>query len=225
MHLMHYQEYLHLLFDYGETAYASFSQTASSSDYNVIGVRVPVLRKIVKENYRDENLVLSDFELGKYLEVDFSYLAIGLLRCKTVAEQLVFLKANMQIAKSWVITDTVASYCKKLTFEDYWQFFIKTCRDKHVYVRRFAYVLGLKFYRDERILQTLSYIKDNEDYMVYMGQAWLLATVAICYPNAVFEFLQEGVAANLKNKTISKIKESYRIDNAVKNRFISLRKA
>ena len=92
-------------------------------------------------------------------------------------------------------------------------------------MRRFAYVLGLKFYRDERILQTLPYIKYDEDYMVYMGQAWLLATIAICYPEAVFAFLQKGVAANLKNKTISKIKESYRINDVTKNRFVSLRKA
>lgn len=222
---MNYQEYLQVLFANGENKYADFSKNLSHSDYIVIGVRIPILRKIVKENYRNESLVLSDFELGKYLEVDFSYLAIGLLRCKTVAEQLVFLKANMKIAKSWAITDMIASYCKKVTFEDYWQFFVETCHDKYVYVRRFAYVLGLKFYRDERILQTLPYIKYDEDYMVYMGQAWLLATIAICYPEAVFAFLQKGVATNLKNKTISKIKESYRIDDATKNRFVSLRKA
>ncbi len=220
---MSYQNYLQILLVNGEHKYADFSKNLSHSDYKVIGVRIPTLRKIVQENYRDDSLVLADFELGKYLEVDFSYLAIGLLRCETVAEQLVFLKANMKIAKSWAITDMITTYCKKLSFEDYWQFFIETCNDEHIYVQRFAFVLGLKYYHDKRILQTFPYIKDNEDYMVYMGQAWLLATVAICYPHAVFEFLQSGISSNLKNKTISKIKESYRINEATKSRFVGLR--
>ena len=221
---MHYQEYLHLLFDYGETAYASFSQTASSSDYQVIGVRIPLLRKIIKANYRDKALKLIDFELGKYLEVDFSYFAIGLLRCKTVDEQLAFVQHNMKFAKSWAITDMIASYFKKITFEQYWPYFLSNCTNEYMYVRRFAYVLGLKFYRDQRILDTFQFIQPNEDYMVYMGQAWLLATVAICYPGDVYQFLQGSVADNLKRKTISKIKESFRINDKVKKLFVDLRK-
>ena len=223
--VMNYQEYLQVLLNYGEEKYAKFSANLTNSDYNVIGVRIPILRKVVKDHYRDENLLLSTFELGQYLEIDISYLAIGFLRCQTVAEQLAFLKDNMKIAKSWVVTDIIASYCKKITFEDYWQFFIQTCDDEHIYVRRFAFVFGLKFYRDKKILQTFSFIKDNEDYMVYMGQAWLLATIAICYPHAVYDFLRKGASLHLKNKTIAKIKESYRIDNVTKNQFVGLRKA
>lgn len=222
---MNYQDYLQVLFNHSEHKYADFSKNLSHSNYKVIGVRIPILRQIVKDNYRDENLLLSEFELGKYLEIDISYLAIGLLRCSTVADQLTFLKANMKIAKSWAVTDMIASYCKKISFEDYWAFFLETRDDEHVYVRRFAFVLGIKFYRDKRILQTLNYIKNDEDYMVYMGQSWLLATIAICYSEVVFEFLQKGIAANLKRKTISKIIESYRIDDATKNRFLGLRKA
>ncbi len=220
---MNFQGYIRLLLDNGEKQYADFSQKVANSEYTVIGVRIPLLRKIIKANYRDETLQLTDFELGKYLEVDFSYFAIGLLRCKTVDEQLVFVQRNMKFAKSWAITDMIASYLKKITFEQYWPYFLSNCTNEYVYVRRFAYVFGLKFYRDQRILGVLQYIQKDEDYMVYMGQAWLLATVAICYPDAVYQFLKSGVADHLKRKTISKIKESFRIDDKTKKRFVALR--
>ncbi|MBO4726473.1 MAG: hypothetical protein J5598_02630, partial [Clostridia bacterium] len=62
-----------------------------------------------------------------------------------------------------------------------------------------------------------------EDYMVSMGQAWLLATIAICYPKVVYDFLSNSADINLKKKTISKIKDSYRIDDITKNKFVGLR--
>lgn len=220
---MNYHAYLQLLLANGEKSYADFSQPLSNSGYIVIGIRIPNLRKIIKTNYQDDNLLLTDFELGKYLEVDFSYFAIGLLRCKDVSEQLVFLQQNMQFAQSWMITDMVSSYLKKISFTDFWSYFTKTYCDEHVYVRRFAYVFALKFYRDEKILRILDYLQNDGEYMVYMGQAWLLATMAICYPEAVYDYLQKHASTVLKNKTISKIKESYRINEETKNKFIGLR--
>ena len=220
---MHYRDYVQTLFNHSEKAYAEFSQKLANSDYTVIGVRVPTLRKLVKTHYQDENLLLSDFELGKYLEVDFSYFAIGLSRCKTVAEQLTFAKENLHFVKSWAITDMITSYFKPVSFEDFWSYFITTYADESVFTRRFAYVFALKFYRDPRILQVLPYIQKDEAYMVYMGQAWFLATVAICHPQVVYDFLKTDISTALKNKTIAKIKESYRIDSATKSMFVALR--
>ena len=221
--MMVYSEFVQLLKNNTDKKYADFSQKLTNSDYVVIGVRVPILRKLVKAHYHDETLPLNDFELGKYLEVDFSYFAIGLLRCKTAAEQLTFLRKNLCYAKSWMITDMITSFLRSVSFEDFWSYFLDTHTDEHVYTRRFAYVFALKFYREQRILNVLPYIKSNEDYMVSMGQAWLLATIAICYPKVVYDFLSNSADINLKKKTISKIKDSYRIDDITKNKFVGLR--
>jgi len=221
--MMVYSEFVQLLKNNADEKYADFSQKLTNSDYVVIGVRVPILRKLVKAYCHDENLSLKDFELGKYLEVDFSYFAIGLLRCKTAAEQLIFLRQNLYYAKSWMITDMIPSFLRGMSFEDFWLFFLDTHANKHIYTRRFAYVFALKFYRDQRILDVLPYVKLNEEYMVCMGQAWLLATVAIRFSQAVFDFLCDSADANLKKKTISKIRDSYRIDDVTKNKFIGLR--
>ena len=219
---MTYTGYLQLLFRQGDKAYAAFSQPLANSSLTVIGVRIPILRQLIKTHCTDTDLRLSDLELGKYLEVDFSYFALGLLRCKNTAEQLNFLSANLSYAQSWIITDMLNSYLKKATFEDFWSFFLAHHCDEHVYTRRFAYVFGLKFYRDQRILQVLPYLKSDTTYMVYMGQAWLLATVAIAYPDAVYNFLVTA-SAELKAKTISKIRDSFRINEKIKARLVALR--
>ena len=87
-----------------------------------------------------------------------------------------------------------------------------------------AYVLGLKLYKDKRILDVINYINVNEDYMVMMAEAWLLATIAITYPNEIYGFLVQTNDVTLKRKTISKISDSFRFDQSTKEKFKLLRK-
>ena len=71
---------------------------------------------------------------------------------------------------------------------------------------------------------TLYYrFKKDDEYMVMMGEAWLLATVAIYYPNEVYEYLKDLDDLTLKRKVISKMVDSFRIDETTKERFKGLR--
>ena len=221
---MKYQKFLKLLELKSDKKFAEFSKSLSNSDYISIGVKNPVLREIVKEHTGDKELKLEDFELGKYLEVDFVYFGLGVCREKTAKDKLNFLKANIHKAKSWAITDMVSTYLKKITFEEYWDFFLSLYQSKYTYDRRMAYVLGLKLYKDERILNILKYVNANEEYMVMMSEAWLLATISISFPNAIYEFLCDTNDNTLKRKTISKMVDSFRIDDETKEKFKKLRK-
>ena len=220
---MNYNALLEHLRSRSDEKFAAFSKTLSNSDYLVIGVKIPELRKIVKENINDAELVTDDFELGKYLEVDFIYYGLSLSRLKSTKDKLNFLEEKIRFAKSWAITDTISSYIKKITFEEFLEFFMKTYNSKHVYERRTAYVLGLKFYKDKQILSIINYINVNEDYMVMMAEAWLLATVAIAFPDEVYNFLSQTKDETLKRKTISKISDSFRFDTETKTKFKELR--
>lgn len=220
---MKYKELEQYLFEIGEEKFASFSQTLSNSDYISIGVKNPVLRKIIKEHIKDNELILDEFILGKYLEIDFIYFGLALSRLNDIDSQLDFLKENIKKAKSWAITDTLSTYLKKYSFEKYWEFFLMMYQSKFTYDRRLAYVLGLKHYKDKKILEILNYINLNEEYMVMMSIAWLLATVAIVRSNEVFDFLRDLNDIALKRKTISKICDSYRFDDKTKDKFKSLR--
>ena len=207
----------------GEEKFASFSKTLSNSDYLVLGVKNPVLRKLIKDHKNDEELDPNDFEIGKYLEIDFIYFGLSLVRLGNIKEQLQFLLDKIKFAKSWAITDTVSTYLKKVSFEDFYAFFKATYRSKFTYERRMAYILALKQYRDVKVLKILPLIALNEEYMVMMGEAWFLSTLALTYQNEVFDYLKNLDDVVLKRKTISKIVDSYRFTSNDKNRFKSLR--
>ena len=220
---MNYKELKKYLLSSGDEKFSQFSKTLSNSDYLVIGVKNPILRQIIKEHVKDEELKTEDFVLGEYLEIDFIYFGLSLSRLKNVDDQLEFLIKNIRYAKSWAITDTVSTYIKKHDFAKYFEFFKAMYNTKHTYERRMAYILGLKHYKDEQVLKVLNNINANEEYMVMMAEAWLLATIAIQYPNEIFEFLKRSDDMTLKRKTISKINESFRISDDLKERFKTLR--
>lgn len=220
---MTYQELEKQLYIIADKKFADFSKSLSSSDYISIGVKNPVLRQIIKEHKNDLELKLDDFELGRYLEVDFIYFGLSLSRMNNVDEQLKFIRNKIHLAKSWAITDCVTTFLKKFSFEKYWSLFTYLNNSSYVYDRRMGYVLGLKFYKDKHILDVLNHIKLNDEYMVMMGEAWLLATAAITYPDEIFDYLKQCGDVTLKRKTISKICDSYRFDEIAKNKFKSLR--
>ena len=220
---MKYNELLELLKSKSDGKFAEFSKTLSNSDYIVIGVKNPDLRTIIKEHIKDEELKLEDFETGKYLEIDFIYFGLGINRENGNKEKLEFLKNNIHKAKSCAITDTASTYLKKITFAEFWDFFISLYKSKNTFERRMAYVLGLKLYKEKEILQVLNYINLKEEYMVMMAEAWLLATIAINFPNDIYNFLSKINDNTLKRKTISKIVESFRIDEGTKSKFKGLR--
>ena len=220
---MTYKELEQHLFEICDKKFSEFSKSLSNSEYISIGVKNPVLRQIIKDHKDDKDMLIEDFVLGKYLEVDFIYFGLALTRMKSADEQLKFLKVNIRKAKSWAITDCVQTYLRKTTFDDFKNFFISSYNSPYTYERRFAYVFGLKHWKNPRILEIFPLFRTNEEYMVMMAEAWLLATVAIEFPDQVFEFLKSLSDQTLKRKTISKMCDSFRISSENKTRFKQLR--
>ena len=168
---MTYKELFNLLLENGDEKYAAFQKPLCNSDYEIIGIKIPVLKKIAKEHYQDKDLNMSEFEHHHYLEVEMIYFILGMLQNKSIDDKLDFIYKNVKYADSWMITDTPNGFLAKLDFEHYFEFFKKTYLNKHIYTRRIAYILGLKVLRDNRILQILDLLKDDDEYMVTMGQA------------------------------------------------------
>lgn len=147
---MTYQELLMHLFSISNNTFASFSKSISNNSYEVIGVKNPVLKAIIKEHRNDDELLTNDFVLGKYLEVDSIFFGLSLSREKSINSQLEFLNEKIHFAKSRIITDCSSSFSKKTSFDDFYDFFTDMYQRKNIYERRMAYVLALKQYKDER---------------------------------------------------------------------------
>ena len=56
-----------------------------------------------------------------------------------------------------------------------------------------------------------------------MAEAWLLATIAITFPDEIYQFLSSTKDIALKRKTISKMCDSFRISQDTKEKFKQLR--
>ena len=220
---MNYKDLEKHLFNIADKKFAEFSKSLSNSDYISIGVKNPLLRHLIKEEKEDQDLKLSDFNLGRYLEIDFIYFGLALVRAKNLSDQLEFLEENIKYAKSWAITDSIQTYLKKSDFDSFLTFFKKLYKSKYTFDRRFCYIFALKHWKNPRILEIFPLISTNEEYMVMMAEAWLLATVAIDFPDEVFDFLKRVDDITLKRKTISKMNDSFRISGDQKKRFKSLR--
>ena len=82
----------------------------------------------------------------------------------------------------------------------------------------------LRHYESPEIERIVPYIRYNEEYMIMMAEAWLLATIAIKHSDFVYGLLKDMDDEVLKKKTISKMVESYRISKEDKERFKALRR-
>lgn len=220
---MNYSEFKQLLFSYQDVKYASFSKKIYNSNYQIIGVRTPILKQIIKDHYLDKDLDIEEFEYSKYVEMAITYFAIYLKRERKIEKQLTFLRKNISKAQSWAVTDVIPQYMSKAKFDDYYDFFLECYQSKETYKRRFAYVYGLKFDKQKEILKILNHINLNEEYMVMMAEAWLLSEMAINFEDEVYNFLSKVDDETLKLKTISKICDSFRYSLQSKSRFKQLR--
>ncbi|MBR5990582.1 MAG: DNA alkylation repair protein [Bacilli bacterium] len=135
-----------------------------------------------------------------------------------------FLKGNLYFVKGWAVTDVLNQYLKKATFAEYFPFFEHFAKCKNTYEARFAYVGMLKHYDSPDIEKIVPLLRYNEEYMIMMAEAWLLATVAIKHSDLVYGLLKNMDDEVLKKKTISKMNESFRISKEDKERFKELRR-
>ena len=93
---------------------------------------------------------------------------------------------------------------------------------------RIGLILLLCFYVEkEYIFDILQLVKTvtHEEYYVGMGLAWLLAECYIKYPEETLVLLKEkSLSSFVQNKTISKIRDSYRVSKEEKEFLKSLKK-
>ncbi|MCR5514407.1 MAG: DNA alkylation repair protein [Bacilli bacterium] len=213
-----------LLFDSADNKNMEFAKKVFNTSYKIVGLMTPTLKKLIQEHYKDEDLKLSDFEVGEYQEIDIFYLATALKRAKSYKEQMEFLKKNLYFVKGWAVTDVLNQYLKKATFAEYFPYFGHFAKCKSTYEARFAYIGMLRHYESPEIERIVPFLRYNEEYMIMMAEAWLLATAAIKHSGFVYGLLKDMDDEVLKKKTISKMVESYRISKEDKERFKALRR-
>lgn len=200
---------------------------------NLIGVRVPLLRKYAKELYREnindiDNLLLN-IDNEYYEEIMLKGLIIGLDKNISLDLFLERIKGFVPLIDNWAVCDT---FCASLKYtnkykKEIFSFLENYLNSDKEFDVRFALVMFLNYYVNDkyldRIFKLISKIKIN-DYYVEMAISWLLSVCMINYFDKTVDYLNNSNISNfVYQKTIQKSLESFRVSNEHKDKLRLLR--
>lgn len=211
-----YEIFLKELNSLQDKKYQQFQQKLVPNE-KIIGIRVPILRKIAKniahETGRD---FLKIVKHDTYEECLLHGLVIGYLK-EDFETTLNSLKDFLPYNHNWAVNDITVSNLKIFKKNlDLGLTFINTIINQDDWKIRFALVLLLNYYvLDKYIDVVINYSKNinSTNYYVIMANAWL---ISVCYikQKAKIEPLLLSNSWNLETtkKAIQKIKDSYRVN-------------
>lgn len=218
-----------------EENYKAFNKKLLPGVKDVLGVRVPVLRSLAKE------IAKGDFrgwlkeaetqitESSCHEEILLQGLVIGYAKMEK-EERTAFLDAFVPKISNWAICDTCTMHMKFMQKEpDYWYDYIMKYRTSiEEFELRFLLVALLAHYTDEKYLNEIFCICNeirHEGYYVKMATAWLVSVCYVKFPKQTSHFLEKNEMDDFThNKSIQKIRESYRVSQEEKEWLNSMKR-
>lgn len=212
--------------------YRQFSSALSPDTTDILGVRLPELRKIAKSIAKQEeewrSYIYSN-DIIYHEEIMLQGMIIGYIRMGW-KEKEPLIRAFIPKISSWGICDTFCSGLKfKSNERDEVYKFIQPCLfSNRAYEIRFAVVMLLCYFVES------SYAKDafsafdtikHEDYYVKMAIAWAISYYYRALPQGTMVYLKDNKLENWTyNKALQKIVESRVIDEDTKDIIRSMRR-
>ena len=196
--------------------YREFQCMLCPGTSNIIGIRMPVLRKYAKKIKEevDINSIPNDY----YEEIMLKGMLIGMQK------ELDFEKIinYIPLINSRAICDVFCAGLKitEKNKERVWNFLKEHLKSNKEFELRFALVMILDFYIDEKyideVLEIIDSIKSDE-YYVQMAAAWALSVCVVKFYEKTLEYLKNSSIDKFTfNKAIQKSIESYRITEGQK---------
>ena len=214
------------LFSMKDDDYRLFqSKIVTDSHYEIIGVRLPQIRKYAKQLAREKEQIL--FEDRYFEEVLLHGLYIATLRCP-FDEKIAMIEDYLPLIDSWAICDSFVTSIKDITKnrETYFPFLKKYLSVKAEFIQRYALVVLLDHYITDEWLDELYQIVETQNYQGYyslMAGAWLLSYLFIHDFNRTAEFVRNAKLDDfIRKKGIRKALDSYQLNLEQKNILRSL---
>ncbi|MFF2017432.1 DNA alkylation repair protein [Paenibacillus sp. NPDC058177] len=214
--------------------YQKFSAGLIPNVSNILGVRLPELRKLAKGIARGEwRAYLEQADSEYFEEIMLLGMVIGYassIKNADIEEILKYIAAFVPKIDNWSVCD---SFCIGLKFtsrhrDRVWDFLQTYLASDQEYEIRFAVVMLLNFYVEaddmDRVLAKLDVIK-HEGYYVKMAVAWALSVCYVKHPERVMKYLKHNLLDDFTfNKTLQKITESYRVSSEDKQIIRSMKR-
>ena len=217
-----YKEFITYLLSLKDTEYRDFHSKITDTKYEIIGIRVPLLRNIAKlikkTNVEDFFKLVSN----TYYEEVFLY---GIVLANS-SEEIIDrnLVDFINRIDNWAICDSFCSSLKIINKKQgkYWIYFNNLIDLDKEFQTRVSLIIMMNYYLNDqyidRVLKIVTNI-DSDKYYINMAISWLLSVAIINHEDKVFGIIKsKSLNKFVQNKTISKINDSFRVNKELKNR-------
>lgn len=229
------QEIREQLFQLSEESYKDFNRNIVPGEERMIGVRLPALRKLARETAKSSGREYLD-EAAEAMGPDSLHeeimlygMVLGYTKMEK-EERAERLDRFVPLIRTWAICDTCVTGYKFMEKEpDYWFDYLKRYEtsDKE-FDLRFMIISMLSHFIDDRHIDEVLRLCGsicNDGYYTKMGVAWTVSVCYVKYPEKTRKFLESGVMDEFThNKSIQKIRESYRVSREEKEELKKLKK-
>lgn len=214
--------YKEFLISMGDKEYKKFSSSLIPNINNILGVRLPMLRKLAKEiSKNDWKAFIKNCDNEYFEEVMLQGMVIGYIKVD-VKETLHYISEFIPKIDNWSICD---SFCISLKFtkdnmSEVWRFIQKFLVSDEEYEIRFGVVMIIDYFINEiyidEILNLLDKIK-HSGYYVKMAVAWAISICYTKFPEKTMTYLKNNNLDEFTfNKSLQKILDSLQVDKSDK---------
>ena len=183
----------------------------------VIGVRVPLLKKLAKEYFDDPEKTEFMRDLPhRYYEENQLHIMMILLE-KDFDTCISELEVFLPYVDNWAVTDQSSPKCFKKNHKKLIPILENWLGSDHVYTVRYAINIFMREFLDDdfdvRYAEMIGSLR-SEEYYLNMMRAWYFATALAKRYDDIIPFIEDNKLDEwTHNKTIQKAIESYRVDD------------
>lgn len=225
---MDYQKFQIKLTSLIEDDFRDFVKKGIITDYPLLGVRTPHLRELAREIVKSGHAAeFLQHDPQSYEEATIQGIVVASLPYDEMKHQL---PSFIPKIDNWATCDTFCNSVKSVR-QHRSDFLgqIDQLLDGPEFSARTALVCLLSHYVVPDYLAVIydriARVADREEYYIKMAVAWLVAECFVKFPDETYGILQSNLLPRwTQNKTISKIRDSYRVPPEIKDALLTLRK-
>lgn len=214
------------LYALAESDYKIFNERIIPTNYEILGIRMPALKKLAKELAAapDVENYLENAEFTTYEHILLYGLVLSQLKKASLTTVFRYLDPLIVKFDNWAHVDTIISAFKmfgKYPDEVSAHFMPLKTHEGEFTKRVFVIVLMDYFMNETDVDTTLKHFSEvpQGQYYVDMAIAWAISCGLIKFYENTFPLLEQRVFSKfVHNKAIQKARESYRISPEVKER-------
>ena len=202
--------------------YKKFQRGLCPGTNDIMGVRLPLLKKLAKELVKENPIeFLNEYNCKVYEEKMIYGLVIGYMN-ETIDIRLKYLKRFVSMIDNWAVCDSCSSTYKftNKNLEKVFEFLQQYIRSKNEFEVRFVVIMLMDYYLTDKYIDKVFKIYNEislDKYYVKMAIAWGISEAFVKNENKTREFLETNSLDKFTfNKALQKIIESNRTNKEIK---------